>query len=420
MSTAVPVFNPFSPAFQADPYPIYQQLRQIDPVHRVKGFRFDQWFLTRYADVYEVLNDSRVTVDDLPVRLAEKGLHLRQTEAMKSESSEPFQTLTQTIGHWLFFVEPPDHTRLRSLVSKTFAATRIEQLRPLIQQQVDQLLDRVQPQGQMDIMLDLAAPLPAAVSAAILGVPECDRPQLTQWSYDLFHVFDQPLSLQDYQRIDQIAAKFQQYFTELVQTLRQHPQDNLICKLIEASQEQKLTDAELIAFLSMLFSVGQETTENLIGNGILALLQHPECWQMIQENLQRSEVDTLIAKVIEELLRFDSPVQIISRTATASVALREHEIQVGDKVHLLLGAANRDPAQFTDPDRLDFGRSPTSRLPFGSGIHYCLGAELARLQGQIVVRAIATRFPKLQLITDGLTRRKSVVLRGLKHLPVTF
>jgi pimeloyl-[acyl-carrier protein] synthase len=395
-------FNPFNPQFQEDPYPTYHLFRTADPIHQVKGFKFNQWFLTRYSDVLAVLNDPRFRVDDLPQRLTEKALHLKQGD---------FEPLSQTIRHWLFFLEPPDHGRLRSLVQKTFSVLKVELLRPQIQAIVDDLIDQMNPQG-VDIMAALAAPLPALVSSQILGIPPADRPRLTQWAYDLFHVFDQPLSLQDYQRINQVAIDFRDYFSALITDFRQAPQDNLISQLIQLrDQEGKLSEAELLGFLSMLFSVGQETTENLIGNGIHALLQNPARLADLDPNC--------MGAAIEELLRYDSPVQIISRTAVAPVALDDQLIQSGDKVNLLLGAANRDPAKFREPDRLDWTRRENSRLPFGSGIHYCLGAELARVQGQVAIGTLIQRGSDLKLAGKA-ERRKNIVLRGFKVLPVTL
>jgi pimeloyl-[acyl-carrier protein] synthase len=397
-------FNPFSPEFQDDPYPIYRALRSTNPVHGVKGFQFNQWFLSRYVDVYGVLNDARFRVDDLPERLADKALHLRQGD---------FEPLIATVSQWLFFLEPPDHTRLRSLVQKTFSSLKIELLRPRVEAIVQDLIDRVDGR-EMDVMMALAAPLPALVSSEMLGIPRGDRAALTEWAYTLFHVFDQPLSLQDYQRINQVASQFQEYFGALITDFRKHPSDNLISKLIElCDQEGKLSEGELLGFLSMLFSVGQETTENLIGNGIFALLNHPEALGQLRQNPE------LMGSALEELLRYDSPVQMISRTAVEPVEIAGKTIQAGDKVNLLLGAANRDPEKFPEPDRLIWNRKEVSRLPFGSGIHYCLGAELARLQGQVALNSLI-RLPRLQLNAEKPERRKNIVLRGFKVLPVTF
>jgi pimeloyl-[acyl-carrier protein] synthase len=399
-------FNPFSPAFQDDPYPIYENLRSGDPVHQVKGFQFNQWFLSRYGDVYGVLNDDRFRVDDLPDRLADKALHLKQ--------QGDFAPLIETVKHWLFFLEPPDHTRLRSLVQKAFAGMKVELLRPRIEAIVRELLDRVDGDG-MDVMMALAAPLPALVSSEMLGIPTGDRIMLTEWAYTLFHVFDQPLSLQDYQRINQVAVQFKEYFGGLITELRRNPQDNLMSQLIGlCDREGKLSEVELLGFLGMLFSVGQETTENLIGNGVFALLNHPQELESLRQN------PLLMGNALEELLRYDSPVQMISRTAIESVEMGGQVIRSGDKVNLLLGAANRDPEKFPEPDRLKWNRKESSRLPFGSGIHYCLGAELARLQGRVALGQLIQRFPQMLLEAEKTERRKNIVLRGFKVLPVTF
>jgi len=207
-------FNPFSPEFQADPYPIYQILRTEDPIHQIKGFKFNQWFLSRYKDVYAVLNDARFKVDDLPERLADKALHLKQ--------QGDFEPLIQTVSNWLFFLEPPNHTRLRSLVQKTFSTLKVEPLRPRIQAIVEHLIDQVEGK-QMDVMTELAAPLPAWVSSEMLGIPTGDRATLVEWAYTLFHVFDQPLSLQDYQHINQVALQFKEYFGKLITDFRKIP-----------------------------------------------------------------------------------------------------------------------------------------------------------------------------------------------------
>jgi hypothetical protein len=399
-------FNPFSRAFQTDPYPIYHHLRANSPIHRIQSFNVDQWYITRYLDVQAVLNDPRFVVDDLPDRLQTKASHLKQ--------QGNFNHLIQTIHHWLFFLDPPQHTRLRSLLSRFFSATKVEQLRPQIQAIVDCLLDRIVPGATLEVMADFAAPLPTLVSAELLGIPATQQTRLTEWGSILFRVFNQPLSLQDYQLINQAALEFKQYLQEIVCVVRKHPQETLISQLILFKDEQnRLSEDELLALIGMLLSVGQETTENLIGNGIFALLTHPQQLHRLQTN------PGLIHTAVEELLRYDSPVQILSRTAIAEVELDGTSIRRGDKINLLLGAANRDPARFPAPDQLDITRREYSKLPFGSGIHYCLGSELARVQGQIAIRTLVQRFPRLTLEIDRIERRKTIVLRGFKVLPIT-
>lgn len=399
-------FNAFDPEFKANPYPIYHRLRTEEPIHSTKKFGSEEWLLTRFADVKAVLNDSRFAVDDLPERLKNKSFYLKQ--------EEDFNGLTLTISKWLFFLEPPDHTRLRGFVSKAFSPVEVESLRPHIQKLVDNLLDSVQEAGVMDIMSDLACPLPASVTAKILGVPNENLSQLIQWGRDLFCVFDQPVSLKKYQHMNNVALEFKEYFCDLIAEREKSPKEDLISNLVAArDQGEKLSGDEILAFCAMFFSVGQETTENLIGNSVFALLHHPD--QM--EKLKREP--TIIKNAVEELLRYDTPVQIIARIATEDVEIGGKIIRAGERVHLCLGAAHRDPAQFSDPDRLDLTRTNKS-LPFGKGIHHCLGAALARSQAQIAINTLVQRFPDLKLGTDTPEWRSNLVLRGLKSLPVTF
>ncbi len=399
--------NPFLPEFQANPYPTYHRLRAEDPIHLTMNLIGNEWFLTRFDDVKAVLNDPRFCVDDLPKRLKDKSFYLKQ--------QGDFNGLTQSISKWLFFLNPPDHTRLRGLVSKAFSPGSIEYIRPQIQEIVDELIGLIQEAGVMDVISGLACPLPANVTARILGVPTEDRSKLIQWAHDLFRVFEQPMSLEGYEHMNKVALEFREYFHDLITEREKRPQEDLISNLIAVrDQGGKLSQDELLAFCAMLFSVGQETTENLIGNGVLALLSHPD--QM--EKLKREP--TIIKSAVEELLRYDSPVQIIARIAIEDVEIRGKTISAGARVHLCLGAANRDPSQFPYPDRLDLNRGENSNIPFGAGLHYCLGFALARAQGQIAINTVVQKLPDLKLGTDRLEWRKNLVLRGLKVLPVTF
>ncbi len=399
-------FNPYLPEFNRDPYPIYHRLRSEVPRHRTQSFQGEEWLLTRYADVKAVLNDPRFLADDLPRRLTQKSRFLKQDDALG--------VLNQTISPWLFFLNPPDHTRLRSIVSKSFAVGELEQLRPQIQQIVTDLLDQRQHPQQLDIIAELAAPLPATVSALMLGVPQSDRPQLIQWSYQLFRVFDQPMSLEDYQALNQSALEFRAYLIDLIAQRQQQPEADLISLLAMAVREQRLNADEVVGFCAMLFSVGQETTENFIGNSVLALLRHPEQLSQLQQNLDQ------VPYALEELLRFDSPVQIVARTIPEDIEFDGQLFKKGGRVHLCLGAANRDPAVFSEPDRLVLCRRDAPPIPFGAGLHYCLGAHLARLQGQVALGTLLQRFNAFQLSSESLTWRKNLVLRGLVSLPVSI
>ncbi|MEM9447025.1 MAG: cytochrome P450 [Cyanobacteria bacterium P01_E01_bin.6] len=398
-------FNPFLPAFRSDPYPTYHYLRTHDPVHKIRGFTRG-WLLTRYTDAIAVLGDRRFVVDDLPDRLEHKGSQFKHWQS--------FDVLRQTIGQWLFFLNPPDHTRLRSLVSKAFSPSMVERLRPQIQTIVNELIANVHQTGKMDLMADFARPLPALVTAQLLGISAHDREQLVEWAIQLFRVFDQPLSLEEYGSLELVAQEMRDYFRDAIATKAVHPQDDLLSDLVQIQQQGiSLSQDELLSLCTMLFSVGQETTENLIGNGMLALLHHPEQLTQIKQD------PSLITSAVEELMRYDSPVQLIGRDVQVDVEIGGKRICAGEKVIVCLGAANRDPAQFPDPDRLDFSRCHRP-LPFGTGIHYCLGAALARVQGQVAISTLIQTLPQLALSPAPLEWRGNLVLRGLKSLNVTF
>jgi pimeloyl-[acyl-carrier protein] synthase len=399
-------FNPFDAEFRANPYPIYHRFRSESPIHRISNFTGNEWLLTSYAYVKAVLNDLRFCADDLPDRLKQKSFYLKQ--------EGEFETLRQTISSWLFFLNPPHHSTLRGVVGKAFSPGVVENMRPQVQKIVDELIDSVQEDGVMDIIHDLACPLPATVTAMMLGMPIEERDKLAQWAHDLFRVFDQPLSLEVYKHLNQVSLEFKEFISELIKEREKSPKEDLLSHLIAAKKQGgKLNDEELMGFCAMLFSVGQETTENFIGNSMLALLRHPDQLQRLKQE------PTIINSAVEELLRYDSPVQLVARVATEDVEIGGKTIKAGDRVHLSLGAANRDPAEFAEPDCIQLNRKHNS-IPFGSGIHYCLGGALARLQGQVAIGTLIRRFPELKLNTDKLEWRSNIVLRGLKTLPVAF
>jgi len=395
-------FNPFEPGFHTDPYPTYAHLQAEDPVH---WSFLSAWIITRYTDVEFVLKDARFKVDDLPERLQQKNRFLKRGD---------FNPLSETIGKWLFFLEGKDHKRLRGLVSKAFSFSSVEAMRPQIQALTETLIDQVAHQGHMDAMADLAGPLPAMTVASILGVPRQDFHKLSEWSRELFFVFDQPMSLEGYQRQNAIAIEARDYLSDLIAHQESEPAEGLITQLIRARDDgDKLSQSEILGFCIMFFIVGQETTKSLIGNGLLALLQQPDKMDFVRQNPDK------IKTVVEELLRHNTPVQVLARIAAEELKLEDKTIKAGDKVIVCLGAANRDPAQFANPHQLDWERQHTN-LPFGSGLHYCLGAALARIQGQVAIQSVVQTFTNLALDTDSLDWRESIALRGLKSLPITF
>ncbi len=400
MAAAEILFDPFLPEFNANPYPFYHRLRAEDPVHLSPlGF----WVFTRYDDCVMVLRDQRFG------RAGFEGF-LEQVYGSAVEGDR--------MPRSMLFRDPPDHTRLRSLVNRAFTPRVVESLRPRIQQIVAELLDRVQDARGMEVIADLAYPLPVTVISEMLGVPEGDRDSIKQWSADIARSLDAiglPSDTEIVRHGRTARRALGEYFGSLIPERRKHPRADLLSLLIAAEEQgDKLSEGELLATCILLYIAGHETTVNLIGNGLLALLRHPAELQRLRDG------PGLIPSAVEELLRYDGPVQRTSRFAHADVEIGDRKIAKGAMVVTLIGAANRDPAQFPDPDRLDVTRPDNRHIAFGFGIHFCLGAPLARLEGQIALGALLQRAPKLALAIENPEWRESQVLRGLKALPVSF
>ncbi|MBW4574950.1 MAG: cytochrome P450 [Aphanothece sp. CMT-3BRIN-NPC111] len=402
MTTTAVRFNPFDPDFQANPYPTYDRLRREDPIH---WSFLKAWVITRYADAEFILKDPRFIVDDLPERLLDKNRYLKQGN---------LNVLSKTIEKWLFFVQPPDHTRLRGLVSKAFSPASMQALRPEIQAVADSLIAKVEHFGKMDIMNDFANPLPAIILMKILGLPLEDYQQVMCWSYELFPVFEQPMSLNMYQKQNQIVVEVKKYLLQNIIQIEKHPNNGLLSQLIAYKKlENKLTQDEILGFCVMLFLVGQETTKSFVGNAMLALLNYPEKMKELKQNSE------IIENAVEELLRYDSPIQLITRLAKEDVEFGGKTLREGDKIVIYIGAANRDPEKFSQPNQLNFNRRNQS-LPFGSGIHFCLGAFLARIQSQIAINTLLQRLPTFKLNSNEIIRRNSRILRSIESLYITF
>lgn len=396
-------FNPFLPEFRADPYPLYQHLRSADPVHWSEFLGF--WILTRYRDCVAVLRDARFSANPRSWAGYEDFLQAQG-------GSGP---LMQMERNWMLLMDPPDHTRLRTLVSKAFTPRVVESMRPHIQDIVDDLLDVVHDAGGMDIIAALAYPLPVIVIAETMGVPVADRDKFKRWSRDLAATLDPVTTPEIIQQGNAATLAFMEYFRALVAQRRKNPTNDLLSALIAAEEQgDKLSEEELLATAILLFGAGHETTMNLIGNGLLALLRHPD------QIKQLKTTPALIQSTVEELLRYDSSVQMTARSALVDVEIDGKLIRKGQQVIVVLGAANRDPDQFPDPDRLDIARTENRHIAFGQGIHYCLGAPLARVEAQIAINTLLRRMPTLRLQTNTLEWRDTVTLRGLKALPVAF
>jgi pimeloyl-[acyl-carrier protein] synthase len=397
-------YNPFAPEVHADPYPVYARLRSEDPVHW--SDLMESWVLTRYRDVVAVLDSDRFSAE----RRRANNRFARELAARQEEIGPVGRVTT------MLTADPPLHTRLRGLVNKAFTPRAVERLRPRIQEIVDELLDAVAGSGRMDVIADLAYPLPVIVIAEMLGVSPDDRAQFKRWSTDIAATTGGPLMGADVlQRADQSAIALAEYFERVIAERRREPRDDLLSGLIAAEEQgQVLSDEELLATCILLLVAGNETTTTLIGNGVLALLRHPEQMRILRDD------PSLIRSAVEEILRYDPPVQGTGRVALADTEIGGKRIEKGQLLLTLLAAANRDPEQFPNPDELDVTRSENRHLAFGYGIHFCLGAPLARLEGQIAINGLLRRLPEPRLATDDLQWGGSFILRGLKSLPIAF
>jgi cytochrome P450 len=400
-----PMFNPFDPAFRADPYPVYRRMHEEAPV--MTG-PMGLTLLSRYADCASLLrhpdasNDQR-QMPDFADRIRAAGM-------------DPDEEMTRTRP--FLVLDPPDHTRLRGLVNKAFTPRMVESLRPRIQQLVDGLVDAARSRGEMDVIEDLAYPLPVQVICEMLGVPPEDNVKFRAWSAEVARSLDPedviPPDVRE--RREKTFEQFRAYFDELIAKKRAESGDDMLTALIQAEEQgDVLTTNELVATSLLLLIAGHETTVNLIGNGILALLRNPDQMELLRRD------PSLIRTAVEELLRYDPPVQFTSRFVKRDVVLDGGaELKQWEQGIILLAAANRDRAQFADPDRLDITREDNRHLSFGMGIHFCLGAPLARVEGQIAIGAVVERLPNLRLATEQPEYKEQITLRGLASLPVVF
>jgi cytochrome P450 len=360
---------------------------------------------SRHADVAKILRDKRFGKDFVGRMTRRFGPQIMNEPVYRSMS------------HWMLQQDPPDHTRLRGLVVKAFTARRVEDMRPRIQHIVDATLDRVEPQGFMDVIADFAFLLPVTVICEMLGIPEDDHHLFAHRARTGGRLLDPvPLSRAEIDEANAGNAAQVEYFRSLFELRRRRPGDDLTSELVQAEEEgSKLSNEELTANIILLFGAGHETTVNLIGNGVLALHRNPDQLQLLQAN------PSLIVNAIEEFLRYDSSVQLTGRTALESVAVGGTDVAEGETVLCLLGAANRDPAVYDDPDRLNITRQNIRPLSFGGGIHFCLGAQLARIEAEIAIATLLRRLPNLSLNdADHPEWRPTFVLRGLNKLPARW
>jgi len=389
------------PEILANPYPLYNKLRTEDPVH---WDRFLQtWVVTRYADVVNVLHSFSADRTPTPEQLTAMGL-------------SALNPIAKVMVKQMLFMDAPMHTRLRGLASAAFTPAKVEVLRGHIQEIANDLLDRVQTHGRMDVIAEFAAPLPAIVTAEMLGVPTEDHADLKKWSADFAEMLGNFQHNPD--RIDRVLESTNNlttYFQKAINRMREHPREGLIHSLMTAELNgDRLTDEEIVANCIVTMVGGQETTTNLIGNGLLTLMRNPEKLVQLRDNSR------LIPSAVEELLRYESPSQHTGRIAREDVQVGDKQIRKGQAVMAVMAAANRDPERFSDPDELILDRADNKHLAFGWSSHFCFGAPLARMEGQIAFETILRRLPTLKLVPGHLTWRNNSGLRGLIGLPVTF
>jgi cytochrome P450 len=390
-----------------NPYPVYSLIRTVRPVLQVPVPNYDgpgMWLLTRHRDVHMALRDPRFSVERLRAPLVRDNLD-RMPEFLR-RSAQGLRSM--------LVMDPPDHTRVRKLVNKAFTPKRLAALRGHIENLVRELLDAAETSGRFDLIHDFAEPLPAVVIAELLGVPTEDHRQFREWSSQLIASIGGSTAEQRSAGTSAVQSLFG-YLADIIAARRAAPRDDLISAMIQAQEENDtLSDAELLATANLLLLAGHETTTNLISNGTLALLREPEAWQQLCAN------PAGIPLAVEELLRFDGPVQATVRVTLEDVAIDDHVLPKGSLVLLNIGAANRDPDVFAEPDRLDLGRDPNPHLAFGFSTHFCVGAPLARLEAQLAFHALATRFPGMKLVHDAPEYRPNPILRGLTRLDLSL
>jgi cytochrome P450 len=395
------LYHLLDPEVLANPYPLYHRLRTEDPVHWDPFLH--AWVVTRYADVVNVLHHFSAARTPTPEQLTAVGM-------------TAVTPVAKVMVRQMLFLDPPDHTRLRTLAAQAFTPARVERLRAHIQEIADRLIERALPQGRMDVIADFAAPLPAIVTAEMLGVPTEDHAKLKDWSADFAEMLGNFQHNPD--RIPRVLRSVEQmtgYFADAIEQHRTHPREGLIGDFVRAESEgDRLSDEEIIANTIVTMVGGQETTTNLIGNGLLTLLHHDSERERLRSN------PWLIKSAVEELLRYESPSQHTARLAPSDLELGGKKVRKRQAVIAVMGAANRDPERFTDPDRLDLERADNRHLAFGWAAHFCFGAPLARIEGQVAFETILRRLPGLALEPGQPVWRENLGLRGLKALHVRF
>jgi len=393
------LFDPRDPGMRADPYPYYHRLRATDPVHRSP---FGYWVLSRHQDVDVLLRDPRAC-SDFP-----------HDQTWARHRGGPDSPIVRSTMLWMMMLDGDAHRRLRTFTGQIFTARSVQRLRPRIAAVIDGLIDQIG-EGRIDLVQDLALPLPIMVIGELLGIPREDRAQCRTWTDHIGRVVDPVVTPDMRTAMNQALTEFSAYLDEQIRARRANPGQDLLSSLVTIDDHgNRLTDDEIVANVLLLFNAGHETTVNLIGNGMLALLQHRDQMSLLRQT------PGLLSQAVEEMSRYDSPVQIAARIMTGDMPLGDITIPAGAKVMMIYGAANRDPARYADPDRLDITRTGVKSLAFGGGPHFCIGAPLARLEVAMVFAALLERYRSIELATDELSWRANFNLRGLSELPLTM
>jgi unspecific monooxygenase len=395
-------FDPWDPAFLTDPYPAYAELRAQG---RVRYFEpTNQWLVGHHADVSALLRDRR-----LGRTYQHRFTHEEFGRSAPPPEHEPFHTLND---HGMLDLEPPDHTRIRRLVSKAFTPRTVERLKPYVQNLADELVSALVAQGGGDLLKDVAEPLPVAVIAEMLGIPESDRAPLRPWSADICGMYELNPSEDTAARAVRASAEFSDYLRDLIAARRKEPGEDLISGLIEAHDEgDRLTEQEMISTAVLLLNAGHEATVNATVNGWYALFRNPSQLEMLRADHK------LIPSAIEELMRYDTPLQLFERWVLDDIEIAGTTIPRGAEIAMLFGSANHDPAVFQNPSALDLTREDNPHISFSAGIHYCIGAPLARIELAASMGALLERAPTLRLASEP-ERKPNFVIRGLEGLAV--
>ena len=396
----------FDADFITNPYRTYTHLRAAAPLHWADKFRTGAWLVTRYADVMAGLHDPR---------LSSQRSHTL-TAALPREMQHEFSTFNHIFSKWMLFLDPPEHSRIRKLLNKEFTPNMIQRLRPRIQQVVDALLDQAFAKTEIEFMTDFANPLPVRVIAEMLGIRSEDQREFQIWSDDLADFFGNSTpNLDSARRAQNSLISLTEYFRALLPERREHKGDDLVSLLLRVEEEgEVLTGEELLAQCTLLLVAGHETTRNLLGNGMLALLQHEDQFAKLRQN------PSLVQSAVREFARYDSPVQFSGRAVTEDFSWHDQEIKQGQTVILLLGSANHDPEKFSDPERLEISRDEGMPLSFGHGTHFCIGAALAYTEAEVAFSTLLQRAPSLKMLDDVPAWRSNLSFRGLSKLRLSL